>query len=875
MMEVVAERAWDQFKEEVEIMGEEGGRDAAAGELLTREIKKRLLDQAAHENGNGNGHVNGGEAEEEEAAEEEEQHKTISDPAKGLWKCRHYDWMYHLASPCQNGILNHQGYRHQIERKSLVQKEPFYGWLNRVPHIITEVSARYLVTEAALSGPEEEETNATPSPKGKEIEAHENGSAQDANGSHTNGSHQVSNVAEPEIAYMLRIDKTEIFPDEVEKEEHVTEAQPEEKGSQSNGSHLLSSGANPEIPYMFRIDKTEIFLDEVDKDEHVTETQPEENGSHSNSSHQVPNGTEPEITYMFQIDKTEIFPAEVAKDEHVTEAQADIEEYDLEKILDQQETHDLYCPNCKSCITRRVILRKRKRTARPTTPSEPPKRPHTEEAPLAPAPGSDGQEPPDVFRCLSCFSFFIPTGCSFNIFRIFGRRDQQVDVLPPPASEDMPPSANCTSWLLSCFQPGDSPNQAAAHSLQTPLLHDAATSSDTATTTTATSASYVHTDDTVVKPEQSTDESSSSTHQTTTTTITTTTTSATATTSSTTTSAAASTSSHTSSAIGIIHTDVMEVITGEMPPPKPAGDAILGANHLLGQEVVQGASTEAFWNGSFSTPAIDTPGVKVDSPNVTNIAPGIIPRGDIPTSPNSQAADPHHVAVSVSEDVNPAAPRPQQRDDWDILKAIVYGGLVESITSLSVVSAAASSGAKTLDIFILGIANLIGGLPLIFHNIADLRDIQDVDGNDERVGHYWLNLGRRSKAQLHMVMALLSYIVFGLLPPVLYGLSFRKSNDRENKMMAVAAASLACIALLALGKAHVKSRPRTYFKTLMYYLTIAVSCSGLSYFAGVLITRILVSYGVIDEGASGAPAPPGLSLFPHAVGAETSAWASF
>ncbi|KAM0920521.1 hypothetical protein ACQ4PT_007473 [Festuca glaucescens] len=803
MMEVVAERAWDQFKEEVEIMGEEGGRDAAAGELLTREIKKRLLDQAAHENGNGNGHVNGGEAEEEEAAEEEEQHKTISDPAKGLWKCRHYDWMYHLASPCQNGILNHQGYRHQIERKSLVQKEPFYGWLNRVPHIITEVSARYLVTEAALSGPEEEETNATPSPKGKEIEAHENGSAQDANGSHTNGSHQVSNVAEPEIAYMLRIDKTEIFPDEVEKEEHVTEAQPEEKGSQSNGSHLLSSGANPEIPYMFRIDKTEIFLDEVDKDEHVTETQPEENGSHSNSSHQVPNGTEPEITYMFQIDKTEIFPAEVAKDEHVTEAQADIEEYDLEKILDQQETHDLYCPNCKSCITRRVILRKRKRTARPTTPSEPPKRPHTEEAPLAPAPGSDGQEPPDVFRCLSCFSFFIPTGCSFNIFRIFGRRDQQVDVLPPPASEDMPPSANCTSWLLSCFQPGDSPNQAAAHSLQTPLLHDAATSSDTATTTTATSASYVHTDDTVVKPEQSTDESSSSTHQTTTTTITTTTTSATATTSSTTTSAAASTSSHTSSAIGII------------------------------------------------------------------------PRGDIPTSPNSQAADPHHVAVSVSEDVNPAAPRPQQRDDWDILKAIVYGGLVESITSLSVVSAAASSGAKTLDIFILGIANLIGGLPLIFHNIADLRDIQDVDGNDERVGHYWLNLGRRSKAQLHMVMALLSYIVFGLLPPVLYGLSFRKSNDRENKMMAVAAASLACIALLALGKAHVKSRPRTYFKTLMYYLTIAVSCSGLSYFAGVLITRILVSYGVIDEGASGAPAPPGLSLFPHAVGAETSAWASF
>jgi hypothetical protein len=39
---------------------------------------------------------------------------------------------------------------------------------------------------------------------------------------------------------------------------------------------------------------------------------------------------------------------------------------------------------------------------------------------------------------------------------------------------------------------------------------------------------------------------------------------------------------------------------------------------------VQGAAKEAFWNGSFSTPAIDTPGVKVDSPNVTNIAPGVV-----------------------------------------------------------------------------------------------------------------------------------------------------------------------------------------------------------------------------------------------------------
>ena len=83
MMEVVAEPAWDQFKEEVEIM-EEG--DAGAGELLTREIKKRLDHAHAHENGNGdaNGGGGGGGEELKPAEEEEEQHKTIVfDPAKG------------------------------------------------------------------------------------------------------------------------------------------------------------------------------------------------------------------------------------------------------------------------------------------------------------------------------------------------------------------------------------------------------------------------------------------------------------------------------------------------------------------------------------------------------------------------------------------------------------------------------------------------------------------------------------------------------------------------------------------------------------------------------------------------------------------------
>ena len=45
----------------------------------------------------------------------------------------------------------------------------------------------------------------------------------------------------------------------------------------------------------------------------------------------------------------------------------DVTELDVERVLEKQNTHDLYCPNCNSCITRRVILRKRKRQARITS----------------------------------------------------------------------------------------------------------------------------------------------------------------------------------------------------------------------------------------------------------------------------------------------------------------------------------------------------------------------------------------------------------------------------------------------------------------------------------------------------------------------------
>ncbi|EER87689.1 hypothetical protein SORBI_3010G002500 [Sorghum bicolor] len=550
-----------------------------------------------------------------------------------------------------------------------------------------------------------------------------------------------------------------------------------------------------------------------------------ENGSHSNGVHEISSSSEtvtiadglklittirdarhilPNWSGSVDVSTattstSEVHEIEVEKDEIVNKGEVKVEEYDLEKILDEQETHDLYCPNCKSCITRRVILKKRKRTVRPEARKEPPKRPQLVE-PSANVPRQIvDEDSPEVFRCLSCFTFFIPTGCSFNIFRISERRDvnQQVQVQHSSASQQT--SEHCGSWLLSCFQTADSPRPSNnAGSIKIESVH--------------------------VNVQQY------GAHQ------------------------------------------------EQIPLSQPAGDTKTDTSHLgHKQEFTQieagnvvtvqrnGASQEQIPllqpSGDTATDSVHL-GQKQGGDNQTVAKPTLVIHQPV------ESEAPPHTVVAVPEAETPVPALSAPRDEWDILKAIVYGGLVESIMSLSVVSAAAASGSKTLDIFILGIANLIGGIPVIYHNIADLRNTGDVAESSEQVGHYWLELGRRSKYHLHMVIAILSYILFGLLPPVIYGLSFRTSDNRENKMLVVAAVSLLCIALLAIGKAHVK-RPRTYFTTLLYYLSIGFSGSGLSYATGVLIMKLLAHFGIIDQGGASAPAPPGLS-FPEAV-----AWASY
>ncbi|KAJ1427953.1 vacuolar iron transporter-like protein [Sesbania bispinosa] len=200
-------------------------------------------------------------------------------------------------------------------------------------------------------------------------------------------------------------------------------------------------------------------------------------------------------------------------------------------------------------------------------------------------------------------------------------------------------------------------------------------------------------------------------------------------------------------------------------------------------------------------------------------------------------------------------PIPASSKTLEILKSIVYGGLTESLASLSVVTSAASADATTLNIVALAIANLIGGLFALGHSLRELKADQPKraeNNTDARVDQYNELLGQRENFFLHAFIAILSFIVFGLVPPVVYGFSFRESDDKDFKLAAVAGASLLCITVLSIAKAHIK-RPNsysTYFQTVFYYVSTGALASVLSYLAGDLVKKLIERLGWFEKPAS-------------------------
>ncbi|KAK8466896.1 hypothetical protein PHAVU_008G187600 [Phaseolus vulgaris] len=183
-----------------------------------------------------------------------------------------------------------------------------------------------------------------------------------------------------------------------------------------------------------------------------------------------------------------------------------LEEFDVEAVLEKQETHDLFCPNCRSCITKRVILRKRKRNSKildSKAKRDKPENIHNLDnkaehdkleiigssglldSPGHPSanqgdnanvrsepdivsqerPADDNQPPeqPEVFRCLSCFSFFIPSGKCFEGILGARKKEGAQNTASVPASNLQFPSnsqGSSSNWFKSLFKKGEKASDA-------------------------------------------------------------------------------------------------------------------------------------------------------------------------------------------------------------------------------------------------------------------------------------------------------------------------------------------------------------------------------------------------------------------------------
>ncbi|KAL8244460.1 hypothetical protein R6Q59_010718 [Mikania micrantha] len=692
----------------------------------------------------------------------------------------------------------------------------------------------------------------------------------------------------------------------------------------------------------------------------ITDTN-EANGNGMHSVISELNGEHQKHEMLFEGDKSatayldnklEISGIEVIKDGDDV-----ITEYDVETVLKNQDTHDLFCPNCNSCITKRVILRKRKR--RVHVPGEDSKRSKPQALvsselnvvsddnqalngvdsrldDLQPPTSNeyDYQRETDVFRCLSCFSIFMPTGDGFRLFRMFGNKSNEENIenshteapekkrwffnfLRSEKAEHNATNLNVSSIMNSSMQESNSHTSNGTIDLEKNQLQ-----SDKVT---RESNGTMATDSTLAAPQE---QLLSSYH--------------------------IEKESNRNEYPGMFVVkpplnNNLEFTEGSISPlqhdglkllvPPNVGSLIID-NSQMNQELditVQTSSPDdkGRTNLSISPPAsklgllnsgghtngLDLPThlaingkeqkMDKDSDVVLEVSQNILQNNveihlEEPMKVNKNVLTEKQINILANvkniESINgkdaiitieskqldatilqratgalgamgtPALQQaveqggvtvPTGGRSLDIIKSIVYGGLIELIASLSVVSSAAGGDAATLNVLALGLANVFGGLFVISHDLWDLKNERTRKTEDR----YQQLLGQRSNFPLHMAVSLLSYLIFGFLPPIVYGFSFHESNDKDLKLLMVAAASIVCIMILAAGKAYVQSPRKSYFKTIGYHVVLGFMASGVSYAFGGLIIKLLEKMDVFDDGSAenlriyGVSSIPALAAF--------------
>lgn len=117
-----------------------------------------------------------------------------------------------------------------------------------------------------------------------------------------------------------------------------------------------------------------------------------------------------------------------------------------------------------------------------------------------------------------------------------------------------------------------------------------------------------------------------------------------------------------------------------------------------------------------------------------------------------------------------------------------------------------------------------------------LQDL--INNSDQEKDRYEELLGRRANFRIHILVAVMSYIFFGIMPPLVYAFSFYETGIKNYKLISVFLVSLLCVILLGMIKVYVRKPPnsreltKAYLKSAAYYTFTVVASCGISYFVG-------------------------------------------
>ncbi|CAK9858926.1 unnamed protein product [Sphagnum jensenii] len=438
-------------------------------------------------------------------------------------------------------------------------------------------------------------------------------------------------------------------------------------------------------------------------------------------------------------------------------------ESEVQRVLRLQTTHDLLCPDCGTCITKRVILRKRKRTS-PSVVSvekwvllnveeiqsqDTPLKLHT--SPPTSPPADDHHHGYHVYEedwgCLACFTLFF-------------RRETRYHFPPkkhhlPHQSQAHPPAPTYHPKDQSQQQPEEITEEGVVGVDPEVSRHPAETLEQ-------------------ATPKATKDQLNKS-----------------------------------SSSSWFVFCQLFSRRLKRVFFPISAGSTLSSEDGLR-----EGLLKENPDTANTDSPTTDISASIPEVYETTSVTTTVIQVHDAPPMPEAVTA----ATVSKVQ---------------EYLKSVVYGGLDVSLISLGVVASAAGGDAKTRTVLAMGLANLIFGSISFFHKVIELHK-ESPRQFTETVGQSFL---------LNGCLAFLSFLVFGSLPTLTFGFSFRQSNNHDYKMLATVVVSVISVMLLGCAKVFAKVTQRSYFATLSALIMTGVVAAVAGFYTGEYFSKLLAQFG--------------------------------